>query len=155
MARFSTPLADFAGSKAGDYTVINYADPFGQTQFQDGLEIGKFAWLNAGIVSNMDGTAVTPADLAGAVIRQVNAVESGETYEHKYINTIDCMRSGVINVHVKTGDTPAQYGKVYVENAVAGEYGKATTDNTQVAIDAEFLKEVGTNLWAVRINKIQ
>jgi hypothetical protein len=118
------------------------------TVFEDGLKVGRFAKLDTGSLDNMDGSA-TPT-LAGVVLRNVaNAVEDGATIDSALFSQVVFIREGVVTVDVKSGETPARFGRVYVSNAGDASDGLATATNTDVAVNAEFLYEVQSGVWAI------
>jgi len=135
-----------AGEKYGDSNIVLTA-----RTFTDGLIVGRFAQFKAGSLANCDGTA-TPT-IAGVVLRNVAAdVESNGTVDGDLYSQVEYVRAGLISVDVVAADTPAFGGAVYIENQTAGQYGKATTvDAGNVAAEAEFIEEVSTNVWLVRL----
>lgn len=149
---FSDSIKQRTGAGAGEASHILYADTHNINQWQDGIKIGRIAQLKAGVVSDMDGT--TNPVIVGAVIKEVNAIEDGMTYNKVSMKQINTLYAGKISVEVKTGDTPARFGKVYVDNSSAGEYGKVTTDSVNgIPMDAIFVAEEQAGVWSIRINK--
>lgn len=122
------------------------------TDFEDELKVGRFAKLDSGSIDNIDSSA-TPV-VAGVVLRNVaSAVEDGDTIDSAIYTQINYLRAGVVTVDVVAADTPAKFGSVFVKNTADADAGKATTvnDATTEASNAEFLHEVQTNVWAVRL----
>jgi len=118
------------------------------TVFEDGLIIGRFAKLDTGSIDLLDGSA-TPS-LAGVVLRSVSGdLESGEAIDAAIYDQIDYIRSGLCTVAVKTGESPAVLGRVYVSNDGGANDGLATATNTDVAVNAEFIQEIKTDVWLI------
>jgi len=119
--------------------------------FENGLVVGRFAKMDTGSLDNIDAST-TPV-IAGVVLRFVsNALESGATITTDLYSQVEFLRAGLATVDVVTGDTPSFGGVVYVENQTAGEYGKATTTSAgNVTTAYEFLEEVTTDAWLVRL----
>ena len=116
--------------------------------FQDGLVVGRFAKLDTGSIDNFDGSA-TPVP-AGVVLRNVaNAVESDGLIDAALSTKVEYIRAGLATVAVKTGETPAMFGRVYISNAGDASDGMATATNTDVAVNAEFIMEVSTGVWLI------
>lgn len=116
--------------------------------FEDGLLIGRFAKLDTGQIDNFDGSA-TPV-VAGVVLRNVtNPIEDGSAIDADLFDKVDLMRLGLVTVSVKTGETPAQYGRVYISNAGDANDGLATATNTDIDANAEFIMEVQTDVWLI------
>lgn len=134
-----------AGERYGSNQVVLSA-----TTFENGLRVGRFAKLDTGSIDNMDGSA-TPT-IAGVVLRNVaNAVEDLGTIDSALYSQVEYVRQGLVTVEVKTGETPVQFGAVYASNAGNADDGKATATNTDVATGAEFIQEIQTGVWLVRL----
>lgn len=119
--------------------------------FENLLKVGRFAKLDTGSVDNMDGSA-TPV-IAGVVLRNVaNPVEDLATIDNTLYSQIEYMRQGLIAVDVKTGETPALFGRVYVSNAGDANDGLATATNTDEAVNGEFIMEIQTDVWLIYLN---
>ena len=148
----SAPSVDMAavssGERVGDVNLI-----FCSVTFEKGLIAGRFAKLDTGSIDNLDNSA-TPV-IAGVVLRDIaNPIEDLSTFNTDNAVKIEYMRQGLCTVEVVTGDTPAFGGTVYAHNDVASatDYGKATTTSTNnVAVDAEFIEEIATNVWLIRL----
>ena len=123
------------------------------TTFEDGLIVGRFAKMDSGSLDNVDSSA-TPV-IAGVVTRNpVAAVENGDTINtpNDLYSRAEYVRQGIVTVEVDSADSPAMFGAVYVENQTPADYGKATTVSAgNVAVNAEFLYEVQTDVWAIRL----
>ncbi len=120
------------------------------TTFEDGLVIGRFAKLDSGSIDNMDGSA-TPT-IAGVVLRSAaRAVEDDDVVDASLYGQVEYMRQGLVTVSVKDGETPAQFGTVYASNAGDADDGLATATDTDIEVDAEFIKEVKSGVWLVRL----
>ena len=133
------------GERYGSNLVI-----LGTDTFEDGLRVGRFAKLDTGSIDNMDSSA-TPV-IAGVVLRDVaNAIESGGTVDSDLYSEVNFMRQGLVTVDVKTGETPAAYGRVYASNAGDANDGLATATNTDVDTNAEFIEEVKPGTWLIYI----
>lgn len=128
-------------------------DALATDTFESGLIIGRFAKLDTGSIDNLDSSA-TPV-IAGVVKREARyPMENGATVttEAGSPTGISYVRNGYVAVEVKTGDTPAVFGPVYADNVGATDYGKATvTATSNVDVGAEFIKEIKTNVWLIRI----
>lgn len=140
------PQAVGAGEIVGTAHVILTA-----TTFEDELQVGRFAKLDTGSLDNIDASA-TPT-LAGVVLRNAaSAVEDGDTIDSALYSEVQYMRQGLVTVDVVTGVTPVKFGPVYVENQTPADYGKATDVSLgNVAANAEFIHEVQTDVWVVRL----
>jgi len=138
-------ISDALPTKAGEVYGTSYIALYATT-FENGLKIGRFAKLDADSIDNLD-TSATPV-LAGVVINSAsNIVEDGATYTTLNNSGINYLRSGLIAVDVKSGETPAKFGAVYASNTT----GEATATNTDLATNAEFIESLGTNLWLIRL----
>jgi len=149
-------LEDANGLESGEVfrSHVNNTDAF--RTYEDGLIKGRFAKYDTGSVDNMDGSA-TPT-IIGIAARDLTSSMKKDTYD-----TTDDIANvhnfGYITVDVVAGNTPTKYGAVYAENAginAGADYGKATTLSTGnvLVADADFWKEIKTNVWVVRLKKI-
>jgi len=153
---FSQPYEDFpTGTGAGEVSKYKSFDALPMATFESGLVAGRFCKLDTGSFDNVDGSA-TPT-IAGVVMRvPENPIEDDDTYTDGLgrANTLSVVRNGYVTVTVKTGDTPAMFGTVYVDNTGAADYGKATTTaGGNVDVGAEFIEAVegSTDVWWIRI----
>ena len=134
-----------AGERFTDQVILTATD------FEDALKVGRFAKLDTGSIDNMDGSA-TPV-IAGVVLRNVaSPIESGATVDADLYTHIEYMRQGLVSIDIKTGETPDQFGRVYVSNAGDANDGLATATNTDVAVNAEFIEEIQTGVWLIYVN---
>lgn len=135
-----------SGERYGSVNIVLTAKTF-----EDNLLMGRFAKLDAGSLDNLDSSA-TPV-IAGVVLRNAaSPVEDGGAVDSDLYSQVEYMRQGLVTVDVKTGDTPAQFGTVYADNVTALEYGKATTTAlNNIETTAEFIEEVKTGVWLIRI----
>lgn len=116
--------------------------------FEDGLIGGRFAKLDTDQIDNFDGSA-DPVP-AGVVLRDIpGAVENDGVNDADVTTNISYIRFGLVTVDVKSGETPSQFGRVYISNAGDANDGLATATNTDVAVNAEFISEIDTNLWLI------
>lgn len=147
MAFATGTLNDIAGVGSGErYGKSNVE--LSATVFEDGLIVGRFAKLDTASIDLLDGSA-TPS-LAGVVLRSVSMdLESGQAIDADIYNQIAYMRSGLCTVAVKTGESPAVLGRVYVSNDGDANDGLATATNTDVAVNAEFIMEIKTDTWLI------
>lgn len=130
-----------AGERYGSTNIVLTADTF-----EDGLKVGRFAKLDAGSLDNLDESA-TPV-IAGVVLRNAAApVEDGGVIDADLYGQVEYIRQGLVTVDVKTGETPAQFGAVYADNAT----GEATATNTDIAVSGEFIEEVQAGVWLIRL----
>jgi hypothetical protein len=122
-----------------------WSDSFSITtdKFDPTILTGKFASYDAGILKT--GIAGT---LAGVICRDIAGSIDVDTIDavHERTVTVKFVRSGVITVDVLTGNTPEFGGKVYTDTD-----GKATTDDQKTATNAEFIREVKTDVWLIRL----
>lgn len=120
--------------------------------FEDDLVVGRFAKLDTGSIDNIDASA-TPV-IAGVVLRKgSNPIEDASTIDSDLFSQIEYIRTGLVTVDVVNGDTPAQFGDVFIHNVADADAGKATTTddaNTEPS-NAEFIQEIKTNVWLVRL----
>lgn len=134
------------GERFGSSNIILTSDTF-----EDDLKVGRFAKLDTGQIDNMDGSA-TPV-IAGVVLRKAsNAVEDAATIDSALFDEVEYMRQGLVAVDVKTGETPTLFERVYVSNAGDANDGLATATNTDVAVNAEFIMEIQTDVWLIYVN---
>ena len=132
-----------SGERFGTYNV-----ELSSTVFEDGLKVGRFAKLDTGSIDNMDGSA-TPS-IAGIVTRNMSsAIEQNGTIDASIYEQINYIRSGLCTVAVKSGETPSVLGRVYVSNAGNASDGLATATNTDVPVNAEFIREIQAGVWLV------
>lgn len=123
---------------------------FSTTAFEDGLKVGRFAKWDTAQLDNFDGSA-TPV-IAGVVLRNMaNPVEDGATIDADLYSHAEYMRQGIVAVDVKTGETPARFGRVYISNAGDANDGLATATNTDVDANAEFIEEVQSGVWLIYV----
>lgn len=147
---FSTGILDDpqlsgSGQLYGDGNIILSA-----TTFESGLKVGRFAKLDTASIDNMDGSA-TPV-VAGVVIRNPsNTYEDGGTITTDLHEVIEYIRDGLVSVDVKTGETPAQFDRVYISNDGDANDGLATATDTDVAVNGEFIEEVSTGVWLINV----
>jgi len=147
----------FASTFSNDPTAVGAGERYGAnaialgaTTFEDGLKVGRFAKLDTASIDNLDGSA-TPV-IAGVVLRPVtNAVEDGATIDASLYAQVEYLRQGLCTVDVKTGETPALFGRVYVSNAGDANDGLATATNTDEPVNAEFISEVQTGVWLIYV----
>ena len=145
MAFATGAITDFqkvaGGERFGTANVVLSA-----TTFENGLKTGRFAKLDAGSLDNLDGS-LTPT-IAGVVLRNVaGALESGATIDSSLYNQVEYLRAGLVTVDVKAGEIPAKFGAVYASNTT----GEATATTTDIATGAEFIEEVKSGVWLVRL----
>jgi len=132
-----------AGERHGQAQII-----FTAVDFEDNLNVGRFAKLDTGSLDNMDGSA-TPV-IAGVVLRNVAApVEDGGAIDADLYSQVEYMRGGLVTVDVKTGETPTMFGKVYASNAGDANDGLATANAADVPTNAEFIMEVQDGVWLI------
>jgi len=120
--------------------------------FEDGLIMGRFAKLDTGSIDNIDAS-VTPV-VAGVVLRDVpGAVEQAGVVDANTTTHVNYIRSGLVTVDVKTGDTPAAFGDVFVHNLADANAGIATTtdDANTEPTNAEWIEEVQSDVWLIRL----
>jgi len=142
----SDPQAVGGGERVGALQLVLTAKTF-----QNQLKVGRFAQLKAGSLDNFDGTA-TPVP-AGVVLRNVaNAIESGGVVDATIYDQVEYLRQGLCTVDVKAGETPTQFGRVYISNAGDANDGLATATNTDVAVNAEYVMEIQTGVWLIYVN---
>ena len=114
------------------------------------LKVGRFAQDVAGTIQQMDATA-TP-NVIGVVQRVVtNAVEDDETLDPSLFDHANYIRMGMCTVDVKSGQTaPALFGAVEAWNTADADVGLAVSTGG-VATNAEFVKDLGNDVWLVRL----
>lgn len=112
-------------------------------KFDPAIKTRKFASYNAGILE----TGVT-GTLAGVVVRNITgSLEVDEPDDvHERTTTVRFIRSGVVSVDVEESDIPAFGGKVYTRAD-----GRATTDPADTLTNGEFIREIQTNVWLIRL----
>lgn len=119
--------------------------------FEDGLKIGRFCKLDTGSADNFDGSA-TPLPLGVVLRKVVNATEDGGVYDTDITEQVEILRSGMVTVEVKTGETPAFLGRVYISNAGDANDGLATATASDVAVNGEFIREAKAGVWEISLN---
>lgn len=148
----------FTSAFSNDIDLVGSGERYGSTNislnatvFEDGLKIGRFAKIDTGSIDNMDGSA-TPV-LAGVVLRTVSrAVEDAGVVDKTLYDQVEYIRSGLVTVDVKTGETPSVLGRVYVSNAGDANDGLATANAADVEANATFVKEVKSGVWLILQN---
>lgn len=143
----SDPKQVGGGERFGNNNIV-----LSQSTFEDGLVVGRFAKLDAGSIDNIDAS-VTPV-VAGVVLRNVtNPIEDAGVVDADLFDKVDIIRSGLVSVDVVTGNTPAAFGAVFVNNQATADAGKATTvdDVNTEPSNAEFIEEIQTDVWLVRL----
>jgi len=145
----------FTESFSNDPAAVDAGERFGtgnveltSTTFEDGLIVGRFCKYDTGSIDKLDGSA-TPT-IAGVVLRNVaRGVEGGSTIDQTYYSQCEYLRFGLVTVSVKTGETPTFLSRVYVSNDGDANDGLATATNTDVAVNAEYIREVKTGVWLI------
>lgn len=119
------------------------------TEFEDQLQIGRFAKVDTNRLDNMDGSA-TPV-LAGVVLRKPSQpIEQNPVIDKSLFSMVEFQRRGLVTVEAKDGETPPDFlGDVYVSNAGDADDGKLTSTDTDVAVSASFVKVIRTNVWLI------
>jgi len=118
--------------------------------FENLLKVGRFAKLDSGSLDNFDGSG-SPV-VAGVVLRNVaGPVEDGATVDNTLYSQVEYIRQGLTTVRVKTGETPAMFGRVYASNAGDANDGMATATGTDVDVNAEFIMEIQTGVWLIYV----
>ncbi len=121
--------------------------------FDPNIKTRKFAsYVDVGTPPNVVPTLFTgvAGTLAGVIMRDITGsleVDNDDDV-HERTTTVRFVRSGVVSVDVATGLVlPAKFGvKVYT-----GTDGKATTDDTKTLTNAEFIREIKTDVWLIRL----
>lgn len=146
----------FATGSINDPQKVGAGERFGstnivltETSFEDQLVVGRFAKLDTGSIDNMDGSA-TPV-IAGVVLRNVaSPVEDAGVIDGALFSSVDIMRQGLVSVEVKAGQTPVKFGAVTASNAGDASDGMALAAGG-IATGAEFIEEIKTNVWLIRL----
>jgi len=146
---------DVDGLDAGELFGGHVGNTDAFIDFEDGLNIGRFAKYDTGSLDNLDNSA-TPK-IAGVVKRNLTGDLTKTVYDTED-DVADLVNFGYVTVEVVDGDTPAKYGAVYAHNDSAStvDYGRATTTTTNnvEVVGADFWKEIKTNVWVVRLKTI-
>jgi len=151
---FSSAFSDDIVKVAGGERFGNNNIILSNTVFEDELKIGRFAKLDTAQIDNMDGSA-TPS-IVGVVLRdESRALEDGAVVDKTLYSSMQYIRSGLVSVDVKASETPAFLGRVYVSNDGDANDGLATATNTDVAVNAEFIREIKTNVWLIYLTPPQ
>ena len=146
---FSNFTPEIANTGAGEVFSKDALIQFASIKFEEGLKAGLFAKLDTGSLDNLDGS-VTPV-IAGVVTKDVTStLEEAGTYTAQYHSSVDYVRSGLVTVTVKAGESPVQFGAVFASNAGDANDGMALIAAGE-ATGAEFIREVSTNVWLVRL----
>lgn len=120
--------------------------------FEDNLIMGRFAKYDTGSLDNLDASA-TPV-IAGVVLRNITgALEDASLIDADIQDKALAIRSGLVTVDVVSGDTPVKFGAVSAHNVAGVDEGKATTtvSGSTVLTGAEWIKEIATDVWLVRL----
>lgn len=133
-----------AGERWGNNNIV-----LTSRDFEDGLVVGRFAKLDSGSIDNMDGSS-SPV-LAGVVMRHATSPVEQTTVDADLYDQVEYVRAGLVTVRIKDGETPAQFGTVYVSNAGDADDGLATATNSDIEASAEFIEEVKTDVWLIRL----
>lgn len=119
---------------------------FSTRNFDPAIKTGKWASTKA----NGQLATGTTGTLSGVVTRDIASsleVSLGEDLGDT-TGTVVYMFWGLIACSVKTGDTPALFGKVYVNSA-----GESTTSSSgTTATSGRFIREVKSGVWLIYVN---
>lgn len=108
--------------------------------FDANIKIGTFAGFDGGTLTSGHSPEVV-------VLRDLNEdLEQVDGGFNPATSQIPILRQGAVTVAVTTGNTPDVFARVYMNVD-----GKATTDNTKPATTAEFIREIQTDIWLVRL----
>jgi hypothetical protein len=141
-------LADPQGVDGGERLKISADAVLSTISFENGLKAGRFAKWASSQLDNMDGSS-TPV-IAGVVLRSVtDEVDDAGTLNTAYDTHASYVYEGLVTVDVKTGESPAIFGKVYASNDGDANDGLATTQTDDVPTGAIFLEEVKSGVWLV------
>lgn len=140
---FNTSLNDVSIDPVGGGELWDSDFSITTDKFDPSIKTHKFASFDNGILN----TGIT-GTLAGVVMRDITgSLDVGsDDAVHERTVTVSFIRSGVCSVDVLTGNTPAFGGKVYTDTD-----GKATTDNTKTLTNGEFIREIKTDVWLIRL----
>ena len=116
----------------------------GGVPFVDGLKIGCFAQIKAGNLDNMDDTA-TPV-VAGVILGKVLRASTETVIDASKEDVVNYVRSGLVTV-AGTGTVPLYLAPVYT-----GTDGIATSSNADTATSGEFIEEISTGVWLIRLS---
>jgi len=145
---FKDPQLPGGGETLGESHII-----LTSKDFEDGLQVGRFAQYVSGAspsLKNMDGTA-SPV-IVGVVKRYLGReVEEGETINTDLHTHVQYVRWGLCTVDVRDGESPERFGSVYVSNNGDADDGLATATDTDVGINATFLHEAGDGAWVIML----
>lgn len=140
------PKKSGAGELAGDNHVVLSADTY-----ENNLKSGLFAKIDAGSLDNLDAS-VTPV-IAGVVLRDiVGAVEDAGAIPSTR-GYAEYVRAGLVTVSAVAGESPSFGDAVYAHNAAGADQGKASVadDADTEPTTAEFIKDLGDNIWLIRL----
>lgn len=128
----------------GTHTVLS------ANKYVDGIAIGRFARIDATVgLTSFDGSA-TPK-VAGVVLRDLGATLDTATYSKPITETVEYARVGMVVVEAVAGQTATIFDDIHINNVAGAEAGKARSDGTGVAANAEFIKLVATDVWLIRL----
>lgn len=124
---------------------------WGARSFQDGLTVGRFAQVKAGVISNMDATA-TPT-LAGVVMRNAaSPVEAASVLNTAYYANADIVLSNMVTVDAVAADTPTMFAPIYAVNTAGADIGKATVNASgTIATRGRFLEVIQPGVWLIQL----
>lgn len=155
---FTNSSTEISKTAAGELVGnIGAAVVLTSTSIENGLKIGRFAKLDAGRLDNLDGSS-NPT-IAGVIPRSVvNTIEATDTINTATFTEWTYIRAGRVSVAVKSGETPAKFGRVYVSNAGDASDGMALASNVAshaIPVNARFYEEIATGVWAIDVDLLE
>ena len=141
---FDAPPTSAIGTCFNERAATILTASAGGVPFVDGLKIGYFAQIKSGKLDNMDSTA-TPV-VAGVVLGKVSRASTESVIDASKEDVANFVRSGLVTVS-GTGALPDYLTPVYCDTS-----GNATSSNADTATNGEFLRELTTGVWLIRLS---
>ena len=141
---YDGPPNSAIGTCFDERTAIILTASEGGVPFVDNLKIGYFAQIKSGKLDNMDSTA-TPV-VAGVVLGKVSRASNETVIDASKEDVVNFVRSGLVTV-AGTGSVPDYLAPVYCDTS-----GNATASNADTATSGEFLKQIETGVWLIRLS---
>ena len=125
-----------------------------EVNFQHLLKIGRFAYYNGGVLSNMDGEP--EPNIAGVILRHVGSdIEHGNEVNRDFFREWHYCRFGLATVEMMEGDEPSRFQQVFAQNENGDNDGKATTEDNGDTVEVPgcaFVRAINTNTALVFLN---
>lgn len=130
-------------------TFLHNVDVF--TKQKNNSVVGNFVRFDKNELANFDGSA-NPV-VVGVVKRKLTG--SVDDIDYKQGENVEVISFGYVVVNITSNIKIKRFDKVFINNVKGADIGTATNVATNnVAIDADFFKEVSAKTWVVRLKSI-